>query len=476
MTREADVVIIGSGTAGLSALGQVRKRTSSFVIINDGPYGTTCARIGCMPSKALIEAADIYHKRHLYQEMGFYMNGSVAVDGKAVMRRVRRLRDGFVAGVNRATDRLDEEHNIPGRARILAPDLVEVNGMRIKTRRLIIATGSKAVIPAPWRDLGDSMYTSDDIFEIEDLPDSLAVVGLGAIGLELAQAMNRLGVKVTGFDALHTLGGITDPDVSVAAAEIFRREFPIHLGAEVSLERQTNGRVKVNWSGNSITADKVLVAVGRTPNIEDLGLENLGVELNGNGLPDFNQHTLQVGDLPVFLPGDVNGRAPILHEAADDGHIAGYNAILESSNEHCFCRRTPIGIVFSDPNVAYAGMRFEELEMDEAVTAEEDFSSQARAKTAGENRGLMKLYASKVTARLLGVEMAVPGGEHMAHMISWAIQRGLTVFEMLELPFYHPVLEEGIRGGIRKLAARIEKRESAPEVPLCRELPDECLE
>ena len=476
MARVVDVAIIGSGTAGLSALGQVRKRTDNYVIINDGPYGTTCARVGCMPSKALIEAADLYHKRHLYSEMGFYLNGSVAVDGKAVMKRVRRLRDKFVAGVNRSTNRLDEEHNIPGRAKILAPDLIEVNGVKIKTKRLIIATGSKAVIPGPWRDLGASMLTSDSIFEIDDLPESLAVVGLGAIGLELAQAMSRLGVRVNGFDALHTLGGITDPDVSVAAAEMFREEFPVHLGAQVSLERQTDGRVKVTWSGNSIVAEKALVSVGRTPNTDGLGLENLGVDLDEYGLPEFNQHTLQVGNLPVFLPGDVNKRAPILHEAADDGHIAGYNAMLESDEEHCFCRRTPIGIVFSDPNIAYAGMKFADLEMDEAVTAVEDYTGQSRAITAGENKGLMKLYASKVTAKLLGVEMAVPGGEHMAHMISWAIQGGLTVFEMLELPYYHPVLEEGIRGGLRKLANQIEKRESAPEVPLCSKLPDECLE
>lgn len=475
MTREVDVAIIGSGTAGLSALGQVRKRTNSFVIINDGPYGTTCARVGCMPSKALIEAADLYHKRHLYGEMGFYLNGSVAVDGKAVMKRVRKLRDMFVAGVNRTTDRLDENRNIPGRAKILAPDLIEVNGVKIRTKRLIIATGSKAVVPGPWRDLGDSMLTSDSIFEMEDLPENLAVVGLGAIGLELAQAMSRLGVKVTGFDALHTLGGITDPDIASAAADIFREEFPVNLGAKVNLARQTDGRVKVTWSGNSLTVDKALISVGRTPNIDGLGLENLGVELDESGLPGFNQHTLQVGNLPVFLPGDVNKRAPILHEAADDGHIAGYNAML-TGNEHCFCRRTPIGIVFSDPNIAYAGKRFADLIMDETVIAEESYASQGRAITAGENRGLIKLYASKVTAKLLGVEMAVPGGEHMAHMLAWAIQKGLTVFEMLELPFYHPVVEEGIRSGIRKLAGKIEKRESAPEVPLCRELPAECLE
>lgn len=476
MKREVDVAIIGSGTAGLSALGQVRKRTDNFVIINEGPYGTTCARVGCMPSKALIEAAEIYHKRHLYQEMGFYLNGSIAVDGKAVMNRVRRLRDKFVAGVNRATDRLEGTKNISGRAKIFAPDLIEVNGEMIKTRKLIIATGSKAVVPASWKELGASILTSDSVFEIEDLPESLAVIGLGAIGLEIAQAMSRLGVKVTGFDALHTVGGITDPEVAKAAVEIMRMEFQIHLGAKVDLTGQYDGSVKVNWSGNSITVEKALISIGRKPNIEGLGLENLGVELDQSGLPVFNQHTLQVDNLPVFLPGDVNGRAPVLHEAADDGHIAGYNAMQPLDNEHCFCRRAPIGIVFSHPNIAYAGKRFADLEMDEAVISGEDYTTQARAITAGENKGLLRLYASNVTAKIIGAEMIAPGGEHIAHMLSWAVQCGITVFEMLELTYYHPVVEEGIRGALRKLAAQIEKRESAPEVPLCSQLPDECLE
>lgn len=477
MCREVDVVIIGAGTAGLSALSQVKKRTDSFVIVNDGPYGTTCARVGCMPSKALIEAADIHHGRHLFGEMGFRLDGSVEVDGKAVLERVRRLRDMLVDRVKRSTDGLDEDHNIPGRARILAPDLIQVNGTRIRTKKLIIATGSTPVVPAPWRELGDKLITSDSLFEMDDLPESLAVVGLGAIGLEMAQAMSRLGVAVTGFDALERIGGITDPEVAMAAAEIIGREFPIHTGAKVELAgSDPDGGVEVSWGGNSVKVEKVLASVGRKPNIRELGLENLDVELDENGLPGFDENTLQVGELPVFLAGDVNARAPILHEAADDGHIAGYNAMLKGGEIHCFHRRTPIGIVFSHPNIAFAGLKHDQLDTDEAVKAEQHFETQSRAMIAGVNHGLLRVYASKSTARLLGAEMLVPSGEHVAHLLSWAIQRELTVFQILELPFYHPVIEEGVRSAVRRLAGRIEKREPAPEVPLCRELPDRSLE
>ncbi len=464
MPREVDVVIIGSGTAGLSALGQVRKRTDNFVVINDGPYGTTCARVGCMPSKMLIEAADVYHKRLLYEEMGFRLSGTLKVDDRAVLKRVRKLRDKLVANVNRATARL-ENNNIPGRARILAPDMVEVNGEQIRTRALIIATGSTPVIPEQWKQFGNRVVTSSTLFEMQELPKTMAVIGLGAIGLEISQALSRLGVVITGFDALNTVGGISDPEVAEAAAEIIGEEFPIHLESSVTLEEGVSGRVLVRSGDVEVQADKVLVAIGRKPNTDGLAMENLGVPLNSMGIPGFNPYTMQVGDLPVFIAGDVNARAQFLAEAADDGHIAGYNSV--KNDVHSFCRRTPLGIVFTHPNIAAVGERYSSLDQDMIVTGSMDYRAQTRAMTAMRNRGLLRVYAEKTSGKLLGAEMAVPDGEHIAHLISWAVQRELTVFETMELNFYHPVTEEGIRSALRKAAGKVAKRESAPEIPRC---------
>ncbi len=470
MAREVDVLIIGAGTAGLSALGHVRKSTDNFLIINDGPYGTTCARIGCMPSKLLIEAADVFHKRHLYNEMGFNLNGTVEVDGKAVLERVRRIRDNFVSHVRMATDSLGEK-SISGRAKVLAPDLVEVNGEQIKTKALIIATGSTPVIPGPWKKFGDRVVTSTTLFEIEDLPKTMAVVGLGAIGLEMAQSFSRLGVKVTGFDALNTLGGITDPQVAASAVSVLEKEFPIHLESMVSLEEDGPDRIRVISNNESVSVDKVLVSVGRRPNTDDLRLENLGVPLNKAGIPEFNENTMQVADLPVFIAGDVNTRIPLLSEAADDGHIAGYNST--QGMNHQFCRRTFLGIVFTHPNIAATGKKYSDLNLEETVIGSMDYTKQSRAITAARNHGLLRVYAEKSSGKLIGAEMAVPDGEHLAHTLSWAIQRELTVFEVLELNFYHPVTEEGLRAALRSAAAKIEEGKSGPEVPLCHTLPTE---
>ncbi len=464
MTREVDVVIIGAGTAGLSALGHVRRRTDNFVIINDGPYGTTCARIGCMPSKMLIEAADIYYKRHLFEDMGFKLNGTIEVDGKAVLGRARKLRDKFVLMVKRATNNL-EDKNISGRAKILSPNLVEVNGEQIKTKSIIIATGSTPIMPEPWKKFGNRILTNENIFELDDLPKSLAVVGLGAIGLEMAQSFSRLGVEVTGFDALDTIAGISDPEVSASAVKILSKEFPIHLESKVTLESDSEKRILVKSGDRVLSVEKVLVSVGRKPNISGLGLENLGVPLNNFGIPEFNENTMQVSNLPVFIAGDVNRRILLLAEAADDGHIAGVNSIKDKIQP--YCRRTFIGIVFTHPNIASVGIKHKDLDLENTVIGAVNFSGQSRAVTALQNYGKLRIYADKNTGKLIGAEMAIPDGEHIAHSISWIIQRGLTVFEALELNFYHPVTEEGVRDALRSAANKLEKRESGPEVPFC---------
>jgi dihydrolipoamide dehydrogenase len=455
------VVIIGAGTAGLTALSQVRRRTDDFVIINHGPYGTTCARVGCMPSKALIEAANLFHKRLLYREMGIIAGEPAAVDGAAVMARVRRLRDRFVKGVLEATENLGER-NIPGLATILGPNLVGVNGREIQADSIIIAPGSVPVVPGPWRELGNRLLTSDNLFDLEDLPRSMAVIGLGAIGLEMAQAMSRLGVHVEGFDAAPAMAGITDPEVGQRAVEILGGEFPIRLETQVKIEPHGE-EVRIE----NATFHKVLAAVGRNPHTERLGLANLGVPLDEKGLPPVNPLTMQVGEMKVFLAGDANGRAPILHEAADDGFIAGRNALEETPRE--YCRRARLGIVFTSPNIAVAGARFSELNPEHTAVGRADFRNQGRAVTSGENHGIISVYAHTDTGEILGSEMIAPGGEHLAHILAWAVQQRQTVADLLRMPFYHPVLEEALRSALRNAAARMKKRPD--EVSLCPGLP-----
>lgn len=450
MTRSCDVAIIGAGTAGLSALAVVRKKTESFVLINDGAYGTTCARVGCMPSKALIEVAKALHRRGGLREMGIAGGEALRADIPEVLRHVRRVRDGLVQGVLKLTAGLGER-NLSGRARLAGPGAIEVASERIEARRIIIATGSHPVVPAPWRSLGDRLLTTDDLFEQTDLPRRIAVVGLGAVGAEMAQALARFGLEVTGFDAAQRIAGLTDSQVNAVALDLLRREFAIQLGAAVDLAAEGGG-VRVAAAGRQIVVDRVLVALGRAPNFHGLGLETLGVELDEHGLPPFDPRTMQIADLPVYLAGDASVHAPILHEAADEGWIAGHNALRDAPA--CFDRRIRLGIVFSDPNLATVGARADELD-DNAVVGEARLNGQGRLRMSDEDRGLIRVYADKASGRLLGAALCAPRGEHLAHLLALAVLRGLKVHELLRMPFYHPVVEEALRSALRDLARQL---------------------
>ncbi len=449
-----EVVIVGAGSAGLTALKEVSKRTKDFLLVNDGHWGTTCARIGCMPSKVLIEAANAFERRRTFSEFGILGSEGLEVDLRTVLRRVRRLRDGFVAGTLKATDSLGERA-LSGRARFIGLNRLEVDGREITARSIVLAPGSRPVVPPAWRILQDRLLTTDTLFEQETLRAHIAVIGLGAVGVEMAQALARLGVTVTAFGRGH-IGGLSDARVASAAADLLARDFSLHMGSSANVTLR-DGSVNVDNGEVEATVDMVLAASGRRPNLDGLGLERLGIQLNERGFPRVDPATMQIGDLPLFLAGDATGEHAILHEAADEGHIAGLNAIRIAAGERpvCFMRRTPLSIVFSDPNIAIAGNRRQELREGSFVEGEVDFSRQSRARAGQRNKGLMRIYADRQSGLLLGTEMCVPEGEHMAHLLALAIDQRMTVHGLLRLPFYHPVLEEGLRSALRKIAAQL---------------------
>lgn len=447
-----DVAIIGAGSAGLSALREVRKATDSFIVAEGGPLGTTCARVGCMPSKALIQAANDAH------------GGKKARGGiPATLASVRALRDRFAAGASDPAKRLGARL-VRGRARFLGPGALRVGNRELLAKRVILATGSRPVVPKEFLALGDRVVTTDALFELEDLPRRIGVVGLGPVGLEIGQALSRLGRDVVAFDRGRSLGKLTDPAVNARAVKILSEEFPLRLGRDVSV-RLSGGKVAVRSGGRESFLDLILASLGRRPNLEALGLEALGVELDEDGLPEFDPGTMRLRGFPIFLAGDASVQRPVLHEAADDGRIAGYNSVHRRTR--CFARRAPLSITFTDPNIAQVGAAWSDLERGAFVTGEADFASQGRALIMGADRGLLRVYARKSDGLFLGAEMIGPAGEHLGHLMAWALQQEMTVFEMLRMPFYHPVVEEGLRDALRDAARKARSGARKLEVAFC---------
>lgn len=463
-TIQTDVAVIGAGTAGLAAYRAATAAGKRAVIIEGGPYGTTCARVGCMPSKLLIAAAEAAHELRHTAPFGVHVDGQIRVDGREVMARVRSERDRFVGFVVRGVENIAQADRIRGYARFIDNTTLDVDGhTTVRASRVVIATGSTPVLPAPFQVFGDRLIVNDDVFSWQDLPGSVVVFGPGVIGLELGQALSRLGVRVRVFGLSGSLGPLTDPVIRAAAARTFNQEFYLDPDAKLTGMDREGDQVVVTYldrEGRSVTErfDYALAATGRAPNVRGLGLENTGLALDPRGVPLFDAQTLQCGNAPVFIAGDANNILPLLHEAADEGKAAGENAASYPQVKP-LARRAPIAVVFTDPQIAMVGQRYADLAArGEAsfVTGEVSFEDQGRSRVMLKNRGLMHVYADKATGRFLGAEWTGPRAENIAHLLAWSYQQGMTIAQMLTMPFYHPVVEEGLRTALRDAAAKLE--------------------
>lgn len=469
MAHKYKVAIIGAGTAGLTARDEVAKKTDNYVVIDGGPLGTTCARVGCMPSKALIEAANALHEAKRLAEFGHKAVDLFETDPSAVMVRVRRLRDKFASGV-RAGMRGWQEKLIRKHARFKTPNTLDLGDETITADRIIIAVGSQPVIPVEWQVQYPQLIDTETFFELETLPVRLAVFGLGPVGAEIGQAAARLGVSVSAVTRNKKIGGLTDPKIQSLALEILSKEMVVHLG-DAEIIGETDTGLEIASQNDTLEVDNVLTAMGRSPSLSGLNLKALGVDLDDEGIPRFNDTTLQVGDLPIFMAGDANGASPVLHEAADEGRIAGYNAV--SPNPACFLRRTPLAVTFTSPNIAVVGRSHGSLTAEglDFITGEANFKTNGRARMGLRNHGRIRVYANPSDGGLLGAEMMAPAGEHLAHTLAWAISWGMTARDLLAVPYYHPVLEETLRYAFREIARQVTGKKPEMEMFRCKDAP-----
>ncbi len=468
--RKIDVAIIGAGTAGLAAYRAARLHTDQVLLIEGGAYGTTCARVGCMPSKLLLAAADAAHAVSTASEFG--VNATIVeINGPAVMQRLQSERDRFVGFVLDSVDQIPANERLCGQARFLSAHELQVGDHTlVEAGRIVIATGSSPNLPDSLAHLGPRLLTNEDVFDWADLPESIAVIGTGAIGLELGQGLHRLGVRTTLLGRSESVGQLRDAQVLAAAQECLGRELDLRLNTEISSATLADEGVILQLR-NSQTGEEqterytyVLAATGRAPNLQALDLEKTGLVLDKKGVPKFDRLTMRCGDSTIFIAGDVSAERAILHEAADQGRIAGENA-------GTFPRVTPglrhpaLTIAFTDPQIASVGQSFSSLKPGSFVAGEVSFANQGRSRVMAQNCGVLRVYADNATGRFLGAEMVGPRAEHLAHLLAWACQSGMTIGQMLKMPFYHPVVEEGLRTALRH--ARDQLPGGLPEIERC---------
>ncbi|WP_318477654.1 dihydrolipoyl dehydrogenase [Photobacterium leiognathi] len=464
-TLNVDVAVIGGGTAGLGSYRAAKAHTDSVVMIEGGPYGTTCARVGCMPSKLLIAAAESVHNIVKAPAFGVHPQGDIVINGREVMDRVKRERDRFVGFVLEGVDEIPAEDKISGYAKFLDDHTLQVDDHTlINAKRIVIATGSRPAYPGVWNELGDRLVVNDDVFNWDDLPNSVAVFGPGVIGLELGQSLNRLGVNVTMFGLGGQVGPLTDPEVMAYANKAFNEEFYLDPNVQVESMKRVGDQVEIQYVTKSgelatILVDYVLAATGRRPNVDNLNIESTSLALDERGVPTADYYTMQTSVDSIFIAGDASNQIPLLHEAADQARIAGDNA-GRFPEIRAGLRRTKISAVFTDPQIAMVGETYKEITTRLGTcgcfeTGTVSFENQGRSRVMLRNKGMLHVYGEQGTGRFLGAEMIGPDAEHLAHLLAWAHQNKMTVAEMLDMPFYHPVIEEGVRTALRDLNAKL---------------------
>jgi mercuric reductase len=450
-----DFVVIGGGSAAFAAALKASDLGYRSVIINDGPdlgglpVGGTCVNVGCVPSKALIRAAEAHHTASDHPFDGITSESDVT-DFGAVTDQVQALVDDLQQ--HKYLDVVDGDPNVTireGRARLVGEHTVEVGGEIVTGGRILIATGARTFVP-DIPGLEESGYlTNEELYRLDERPDHLIVLGGGYIALENAQAFSRLGNEVTILQRSGQILSREDEDVAEALTGYLRKEgLTVHTNTNVQAVQRANGtvqiEVEVDGTPQTIAGSDVLVATGLRANTDALGLEDLGIDTHGRGFLEVDD-TLQTAAPTVYGAGDVIGDPAFVYTAAREGQLAAENAMTGTGHSR---HAAPLPwVIFTDPQVAGVGLGERdaaEKEIDVDV-ASLPLDQVPRALAARDTRGFIKLLRERDTDRLVGARIVASEGSELLMELSVAIQQGLTVEDLTDLLHPYLTLGEGIK-------------------------------
>ena len=443
-----DLAVIGAGSAGFSAAITAADQGANVALIGHGVIGGTCVNIGCVPSKTLIRAAETLHNARAAARFGGIAAEAEVVDWRATIRQ----KDALVAGLRQAKyiDLLPAYNGVAyreGPARLVEGG-VEAGAERILAGKIVIATGARPAIPAiPGVD-SLPYLTSTSALDLAELPGSLVVIGGGYVGVELAQMFSRAGVKVT-LVCRSRLLPEAEPEIGSALTGYFADEgIEVVSGVAYRSIRKTESGVALAIARDgremSVEADQVLVATGRAPNIEGLGLKELGVALSPKSaiVVDDRMRTTRAG---VYAAGDVTGRDEFVYMAAYGAKLAAKNALNGDSLR--YDKSAMPAIVFTDPQVASVGLtesNARKAGYDVRVSTI-GLDQVPRALAARDTRGLIKLVADAGSRRLLGAHLLAPEGADSIQTAALAIRCGLAIDDLAETIFPYLTTVEGLK-------------------------------
>ena len=446
---EYDLIVIGAGPGGYVAAVRAAQLGKKVACIEqERQLGGTCLRIGCIPSKALLETSHLYEQAgHSFAERGIQV-GNLAIDLAAMMQHKRKVVQTLAGGVDGLFKRNKISRHF-GHARLPGPGQVEVASSegveQLQAPQILIATGSKpATLPGIALD-GDRIATSTEAIAYPEVPGQLIVIGAGAIGLELGTVWRRLGSKVTVLEYLDRILPGMDAEIATEALKIFRKQgLEFRLGVKVTGAAATGTSCEVTLDGGeSLTADRVLVAVGRKPNTDDLGLESVGIEVDRRGFIPVDAH-FATSAPGVYAVGDVIGGAMLAHKAEEEG-IACVEQLYNGYG-HVNYSAIP-SVVYTEPEIASVGRTEEQLK-EQGIGYRKGvfpFVANGRARASGHLDGKVKILADAQTDRVLGVHII---GAHAGELIAeaaTAIEFGASSEDIARTSHAHPTLAETLK-------------------------------
>jgi dihydrolipoamide dehydrogenase len=447
-----DVIVIGGGPGGyVAAIRAAQHGLDAACIDENDLLGGTCLRVGCIPSKAMLESSERFDQtRNHLAEHGVKITGSVELDLQAMLDRKARIITTNASGIVSLFKKNKVTHH-KGRARIDGPGRVTVTGangpVELKAKHIIIATGSTpATLPGIELD-GDRIGTSSEALNYNQVPAHLVVIGGGYIGLEMGSVWRRLGAKVTVLEYLdRILPGLDEEIAAEARKQLTKQGFDFKLGVKVTGAKFDPAKKQcvVQAEGiEPITCDRVLMAVGRKPSTSGLGLESLGVQLDKRGFITVDHHYRTNVD-GIYAIGDVIGGMMLAHKAEEEGVACA--DMIATGIGHVGYDAIP-AVVFIHPEVASVGKTEEQLRDAGVVYRKGSFSFRAngRARTLGETEGKVKILADAQTDRVLGVHIIGPRAGDLIAEAAVSMAFGASAQDIAMACHAHPTLAEAIK-------------------------------
>ncbi|MCA9078972.1 MAG: dihydrolipoyl dehydrogenase [Planctomycetaceae bacterium] len=446
---EFDLVVIGAGPGGyVAAIRAAQLGKKVACVEKETMLGGTCLRVGCIPSKALLESSHLYEQAtHGFEQRGIKI-GKTTLDLAAMQRHKLEVVKTLGGGIDGLLKK-NKITRVLGHATITAPGQVTVqtkDGPQVlQAETILIATGSQpATLPGIELD-GDRIGSSTESLACEEVPKHLVVIGAGAIGLELGTVWRRLGAKVTVLEYLDRILPGMDAEIARDAHKVLQRQgLEFRLGTKVTGAKVTRKVCEVSIDGaSSIKCDRMLVAVGRKPNTENLGLANVGIETDKRGFIPVNAH-YQTAASGIYAIGDVIGGAMLAHKAEEEGIACVEH--LYTGYGHVNNNAIP-AVVYTEPEVASVGLTEEQLQADgiEYRKGTFPFAANGRARASGQIEGKVKVLAHAATDRVLGVHIIGPHAGELIAEAAVAIEFGASSEDIARTCHAHPTLAETLK-------------------------------